>query len=245
MYVKKRKIWAMLWINTHLIIIIIIIIIISYKSYCSYQYISFLEISEKIGKCPLVWSFTWAQAQSLPNPSPTPDLKSSPKFVQTLEQSFAWSLSKSLPTSFPKPLPNLFHDIARGFTRMQGFIRPVARVGSGDPARVLRLYTTITLDEVCSIYCWDICTTCRYRSMCYSTCAPGPTAPSVCSLLCPQPNCWRLNWRLTTDDWPCTVLYNAFYGYFVDAIGTVFWDCPVLRYPGKALILVAKLLLLP
>ena len=25
---------------------------------------------------------------------------------------------------------------------MQGFIRPVARVGSGDPVRVLRLYTT-------------------------------------------------------------------------------------------------------
>ena len=36
---------------------------------------------------------------------------------------------------------------------VQGFIRPVARVGSGDPVRVLRLYTTITLDEVCSIYC--------------------------------------------------------------------------------------------
>ena len=33
------------------------------------------------------------------------------------------------------------------------FIRPVACVGSGDPVRVLRLYTTITLDEVCSIYC--------------------------------------------------------------------------------------------
>ena len=29
----------------------------------------------------------------------------------------------------------------------------------------------------------------------------------------------------------------------VDAIGTVFWDRPVLRYSGKALILVAKLLL--
>ena len=36
---------------------------------------------------------------------------------------------------------------------LQGFIRLVARVGSGDPVRVLRLYTTITLDEVCSIYC--------------------------------------------------------------------------------------------
>ena len=37
--------------------------------------------------------------------------------------------------------------------QVQGFIRPVARVGSGDSVRVLRLYTTITLDEVCSIYC--------------------------------------------------------------------------------------------
>ena len=33
------------------------------------------------------------------------------------------------------------------------YIHPVAHVGSGDPVRVLRLYTTITLDEVCSIYC--------------------------------------------------------------------------------------------
>ena len=36
---------------------------------------------------------------------------------------------------------------------VQGFIRPVACIGSGDPVRVLHLYTTITLDEVCSIYC--------------------------------------------------------------------------------------------
>ena len=36
---------------------------------------------------------------------------------------------------------------------MQGFIRPVAHVESGDLVRVLRLYTTNTLDEVCSIYC--------------------------------------------------------------------------------------------
>ena len=36
---------------------------------------------------------------------------------------------------------------------LQGFIRLVACVGSGDPVRVLHLYTTITLDEVCSIYC--------------------------------------------------------------------------------------------
>ena len=33
-------------------------------------------------------------------------------------------------------------------TNYARFIRPVARVGSGDPVRVLRLYTTNTLDEV-------------------------------------------------------------------------------------------------
>ena len=36
---------------------------------------------------------------------------------------------------------------------LQGFIRPVAHVGSGDPVRVLCLYTTNTLDEACNIYC--------------------------------------------------------------------------------------------
>ena len=120
---------------------------------------------------------------------------------------------------------------------LQGFIRPVARVGSGDPVRVLRLYTTITLDEVCSIYCWDICTTCCYQSMCYSMCASGPTTLSVCSRLCLVANCSTKNWALVLY---CTM---SFIAICVDAIGTVFWDCPVLRYPGKALILVAKLLL--
>ena len=46
---------------------------------------------------------------------------------------------------------------------MQGLFVPFACVGSGDPVRVLRLYTTNTLDTLWSIYCWDICTTCRYR----------------------------------------------------------------------------------
>ena len=122
------------------------------------------------------------------------------------------------------------------------FIRLVACVGSGDPVRVLRLYTTNTLDEVCSIYCWDICTTCRYRSTCYSTSASGPTALSVCSRLCLVANC------SLTDSWltSALVLYCTvpFIATCVDAIGTVFWDRPVLRYLGKALILVAKLLLL-
>ena len=46
---------------------------------------------------------------------------------------------------------------------VQGLSVPFACVGSGDPVRVLCLYTTNTLDTLWSIYCWDICTTCRYR----------------------------------------------------------------------------------
>ena len=97
---------------------------------------------------------------------------------------------------------------------VQGFIRPVARVGSGDPVRVLRLYTTNTLDEVCSIYCWDICTTCHYRSTCYSTGASGPTALSVCSWLCLVANCWLSARSLARSlSRSRTVLYGAFYSY--------------------------------
>ena len=46
---------------------------------------------------------------------------------------------------------------------MQGLSVPFACVGSGDPVRVLRLYTTNTLDILWSIYFWDIFTTCRYQ----------------------------------------------------------------------------------
>ena len=68
--------------------------------------------------------------------------------------------------------------------------------------------------------------------MCYSTGASGPTALSVCSRL------WLVaNYFLVLY---CTMPFIA---TCIDAIGTVFWDRPVLRYPGKALILVAKLLL--
>ena len=58
--------------------------------------------------------------------------------------------------------------------------------------------------------------------------------------------------RLATDCSALCALMHAvlyctmpFIATCVDTIGTVFWDRPVLRYPGKALILVAKLLLLP
>ena len=105
---------------------------------------------------------------------------------------------------------------ATSFAGGARFIRPVACVGSGDPVRVLCLYTTNTLDEVWSIYCWDICTTCRYQSTCYSMGASEPTMLSVCS-------CWLLahEWALVLY---CTMPFIA---ACVDAIGTVFWDRPV------------------
>ena len=60
-----------------------------------------------------------------------------------------------VPTSYPFYLPctRLAPLLPPSYLPLQGFICLVARVGSGDPVRVLRLYTKITLDEVCSIYC--------------------------------------------------------------------------------------------
>ena len=49
---------------------------------------------------------------------------------------------------------------------VQGLSIPFACVGSGDPVRVLRLYAMDTLDTLWSIYCWGICTTCRYWFYC-------------------------------------------------------------------------------
>ena len=41
----------------------------------------------------------------------------------------------------------------QNFGRVQGLSVPFACVGSSDPVRVLRLYTTNTLDTLLSIYC--------------------------------------------------------------------------------------------
>ena len=51
-----------------------------------------------------------------------------------------------------------------GGSRMQGLFVPFALVGSGDPVRVLCLLHNEYTGCSWSIYCWDICTTCRYRT---------------------------------------------------------------------------------
>ena len=111
---------------------------------------------------------------------------------------------------------------------MQGLSVPFACVGSGDPVRVLRLYTTNTLDIFWSIYWWGICTTCRYRFYCvvlkpYTLRLPTATATagqltSLC--VCVRHWVWRWVWRWVSR----TVLCGALYTACVDASRTVFWD---------------------
>ena len=92
---------------------------------------------------------------------------------------------------------------------MQGLFVPIACVGSGDPVRVLRLYTMNTLDTLWSIYCWDLCTTCRHRTYVLSYC-----------WMCTG---WVLS---TTDCRMIAALYCAvpFIVACVDVSRTVFWD---------------------
>ena len=97
---------------------------------------------------------------------------------------------------------------------------PFACVGSGDPVRVLHLYTTNTLDTLWSIYCWGICTTCHYQF--------------YCAML--KPYALRLPTAMCVWVWLClsvtahrTVLWGALYTACVDASRMVFWDCSVLR----------------
>ena len=90
---------------------------------------------------------------------------------------------------------------------------PFACVGSGDPVRVLRLYTMNTLDTLWSIYCWGICTTCRYPFYCVML---KPYA-----LRLPTATCvWVRLWLSVTVR--RTVLCGALYTACVDASRTVF-----------------------
>ena len=73
---------------------------------------------------------------------------------------------------------------------------PFACVGSGDPVRVLCLYTTNTLDIFWSIYYWGICTTCRYQFYCvmlkpYALRLPTATATAVRGLT-PRSDCLKV-----------------------------------------------------
>ena len=100
--------------------------------------------------------------------------------------------------------------------RVQGLFVPFACAGSGDPVRVLRLYTMNTLDTLWSIYCWDICTTCHYQN--------------YVLLYWLIHSCLRWSLSVTTwlTDWLrlSLALYCAvpFIAACVDVSRTVFWD---------------------
>ena len=137
-----------------------------------------------------------------------------------------YSLTKYSLLQYPRPLLTLVSGVSASFRVsfsvdrtyrldsppiMQGLSVPFACVGSGDPVRVLRLYTTNTLDIFWSIYCWGICTTCHYRS----------------NVLRSSLTLWDfllLLWPCHSECSFCTVLCGALYTACVDASRTVFWD---------------------
>ena len=105
--------------------------------------------------------------------------------------------------------------MATKFRLLQGLFVPFACVGSGDPVRVVRLYTTNTLNIPWSIYCWDICTTCRYRI--YVLCAQALQLWDFLLLIRTLLK-YLAKCALTLY---CVVTYIA---ACVDASRTVFWD---------------------
>ena len=117
--------------------------------------------------------------------------------------------------------------------KVRGLSIMFACVGSGDPVRVLRLYTMNTLDTLWSIYCWDICTTCHYWTYVLLLKPYALRTPTMMCVLWLEA-CWQMRSTLY-----CVV---SFIAACVDASRMIFWDHSVLRWPGKALILVAKLL---
>ena len=135
----------------------------------------------------------------------------------------------------PKSLPHvkLFLSKSLCWFTVQGLFVPLAHVGSGDPVRVLRLYTMNTLDTLWSIYCWDICTTCCYQIyvLLYWLLRSRRSLLTDCLSRGNDSVCLSITLY-------CAVLYIA---ACVDISRMVFRDCSVLHLPGEALILVAKL----
>ena len=88
------------------------------------------------------------------------------------------------------------HKPAMSWWFVQGLFVPFACVGSGDPARVLLLLHNKYTGYNWSIYCWDICTTCRYRIYvllyqllcsareCTGKCTHTVLCGALCSCLC-------------------------------------------------------------
>ena len=112
---------------------------------------------------------------------------------------------------------------------MQGLSVPFACVGSSDPVRVLRLYTTNTLDVLLKhlllrrMYNLPLpILLCYAQALCSETsyCYHDRVTPSACV----QVTLCECRVRI-----PRTVLCGALYTACVDASRMVFWDRSVLR----------------
>ena len=88
---------------------------------------------------------------------------------------------------------------------VQGLFVPFARVGSGDPVRVLRLFHNEYTGFNWSIYCWD------YVQL-VATDANVLLLKSGDSETSNWDGCW-FNWEQVTESEPRTVLYSALNSY--------------------------------
>ena len=113
---------------------------------------------------------------------------------------------------------------------MQGLSIPFACVGSGDPVRVLHLYTTNTLDVLLK----HLLLRRMYNLplpilLCYAQALRSETSYCYCDRVtlsaCVQVTLCECRVRI-----PRTVLCSALYTACVDASRTVFWDCSLKRH---------------
>ena len=123
----------------------------------------------------------------------------------------------------------LSHDlpVCPCFIYVQGLSVPFACVGSGDPVRVLHLYTTNTLDVfeafIAEAYVQLAAT--DSTVLCSSLTLWDFLLLLLLEVLVSECHVW-----VTVHVWVChTVLCGALYTACVDASRTVFWDCSVLR----------------
>ena len=142
---------------------------------------------------------------TFPNPCPNPS--------QTHAKILPKLLPELCPHSCQNPGPNL-----------QGLSVPFACVGSGDPVRVLRLYTTNTLDVLLKhlllrhMYYLPL-----PILLCYAQALLSETSYCYCDCVTPSA-CVQVTLCECRVQIPRTVLCSSLYTACVDASRTVFWD---------------------
>ena len=121
----------------------------------------------------------------------------------------------------PSPTPQSCREPVQGLSVL------FAGVGSGDPVRVLRLYTTNTLDVLLK----HLLLRHMYNLplpvlMCYAQALRSETSYCYCRSNSELADCLT---GTPSNCCSCTVLCGALYTACVDTSRMVFWDCSVLR----------------